>query len=92
MSGLLRPAEVAARYRVTPAAVLRWISTGVGAAGGGRVRLAARRVGGRWVIDPAAVDEFVSACNAGPTPAPVVASARRGAADRAALARALKGG
>jgi hypothetical protein len=52
---------------VDPATLLRWIRTGILAPHGGRVRLAARRQGGRWRTDAAALDAFCSRLTAGPT-------------------------
>lgn len=56
---LLTVAEVAARKRVTPAAVRGWITAGVATPVGPRVRLDAERAGGDWRITVAALAEFI---------------------------------
>lgn len=76
--------------RVHPATVTRWILSGCPARDGRRVKLAATRAGGRWLVRPADLEAFFAALATEPSPqspplVPVVASdARRRAAQRAA--------
>jgi hypothetical protein len=67
----LSPAAAAARLpgRPHPSTVLRWVLVGV-VRDGLRVRLAARRVGGRWRIDPVDLDAFLRTLNFGFVSAP----------------------
>lgn len=70
----LSPADVAARLGVGHLVVLGWITTGV-KTDAGRMKLVAKKLGGRWKIDPARVAPFVdamtrSALGEGPETAP----------------------
>ncbi len=56
----LAPADVAARLGVGHLVVLGWITQGL-SIDVGRRRLPAKKVGGRWKIDPAQVAAFVDA-------------------------------
>lgn len=51
------------------ATIRKWITDGVTAADGSRVRLAAKKVGVGWVVTPAAIDAFVEALSALPADA-----------------------
>lgn len=82
-------AQLAVRLGCVTRTVFRWIHSGVSIEGR-RVKLAARRVGGRWWVSREAWESFDRACNpaAGPVPESPAKIARRLAADRAsALAR-----
>jgi hypothetical protein len=72
---------------VTLSCVLRWVLEGVRGPGGGRVRLEAARLAGRWVSTQQAVQRFLAAQNPDPDTRPAEAprslSARRRASDRA---------
>lgn len=46
---------------VTPSTVTRWILHGCPARSGSRVKLAATRAGGRWLVQPADLDKFFAA-------------------------------
>jgi hypothetical protein len=64
----------------------RWILKGCPSRDGRRVRLAATRAGGRWLVRESALDEFFAALGADPedaTPTPRSQNARRKAADAA---------
>jgi hypothetical protein len=63
---------------VHPATLTRWIAKGAKGPDGGRVRLEAVRVGGRWVTSAEAVQRFVEALT--PTPEAVAAESSRGSA------------
>ena len=52
--------------RLAPATITRWINAGCPARGGLRVRLAATRAGGRWLVSQAALDVFFQALAADP--------------------------
>jgi hypothetical protein len=84
-------AAIARRCGVTRGTVWRWITAGV-AVGPRRVRLAAVRVGGRWMVPADSWSAFDAACNPdpGPTPEAPTAAARRATAARA-LALKLTG-
>lgn len=94
---LLSVAQVCARYpgrgskRLHPSTVTRWILTGCPSRAGVRVKLAAIRVGGRWMLQPAAIDHFFAAlASTSPTPIQTHASTRRTSAQREqASARAI---
>ena len=64
----LSPAEVADKLGVTSTAVVGWVKVGFGIEGG-RLRLPATKVGGRWRIDPAAVPPFLNAMTRASLPA-----------------------
>lgn len=51
---------VAALVGVSPILVTTWITTGVKSENG-PIRLRAKKVGGRWKIEPSAVSEFIDA-------------------------------
>ena len=55
---------------LNPSTVTRWILSGCPARSGERVKLAASRVGGRWLVSPSALEAFFAA----------LASTRAGAA------------
>jgi len=57
--------QVVKLCKVTKATVSNWIKQGI-AVNGTRVKLAAVRIGGRWVIPPDAIPAFVTACNPNP--------------------------
>lgn len=59
----LTPQQVAEQLGVRHLLVLSWINGGVKGPSGW-VRLAAKKLGGRWRIDPAAVSAFVDATTA----------------------------
>jgi hypothetical protein len=76
--------------QVSPSTGTRWILSGCPSRGGARVKLAAIRVGGRWMISPAALQEFFAAL-ASPTSVATSSTAgtrteaqRRTASERAA--------
>lgn len=56
----ISPAVVAAENNVAEATATRWISRGVRVPGGRRVRLEARRHGGRWLTTRRWVREFLA--------------------------------
>jgi hypothetical protein len=60
------PGARGARH-VTPSTVTRWIVLGCPARDGTRVRLAATRAGGRWLIRAADLEMFFAALAADPT-------------------------
>lgn len=63
---------------VTPSTVTRWILAGCPARDGTRVRLAAIRVGSRWLVRPADLDAFFAALAVEPAPTrPIQSSAAR---------------
>jgi hypothetical protein len=74
---------------VTASCVLRWVLTGVKVPGGGRVKLEAVRLGGRWLTSVEALGRFAAAqtpdldapAGGSATPRP---PARRRASERAA--------
>lgn len=68
-----------------PETVHRWITDGVRAADGSRVRLEAVRIGGRWVTSEPAVDRFIRRLSAVPdlAPGPRSPAERNRAADAA---------
>src|SRR5262245_41709972 len=89
---LLTVSQVCQRYpgargaqHVTRSTVNRWIIAGCPARDGTRVRLAATRIGRRWLIRPADLDAFENALGADPaTPsAPPTPTRRKRAAQRA---------
>lgn len=87
-------ADAATQLRTTPQTLYRWITTGTRIPGVGMVRLGAVRVGGHYVVQPAAIDQFLIACNpaasaATPTPAAIK---RRGEEAKRRLAERLKRG
>jgi molybdenum-dependent DNA-binding transcriptional regulator ModE len=88
----LSTAEIARRLGTTVPRVAIWIRTGVNGPGGARVRLDARKIGGRYRATEAAVEAFMRACDGRQTP-PVseteAARARRVARDLADCDRAL---
>lgn len=77
--------------RINPATVTRWILVGCPARNGQRVRLAATRAGARWLVAPAALEEFFAALASTeqhpadpPTPKPRTEQQRRAASEQAA--------
>jgi hypothetical protein len=46
---------------ISPSTVTRWILVGCPAQSGGRVKLAATRAGGRWLVKESDLEEFFSA-------------------------------
>lgn len=81
-------AAVARELAVNRTTVLRWNSAGV-AVGGVRVRLEARRVGGKYRTSRAAVGQFLAACQAGREGVPVVRTPAQVAAAAAAARKTL---
>jgi hypothetical protein len=74
---------------VHKATVTRWILDGVGLRDGSRLRLRADRAPGGWLVEPAAVKEFLAALTAdrlGPTACPA-ATFHRPSTGRAEVAR-----
>jgi excisionase family DNA binding protein len=57
----LRPAQIAAELDVGKETVRRWIEDGVNALDGSRLRLTAKRVGGRWRVARANLGAFLAA-------------------------------
>jgi hypothetical protein len=55
---------------VTPSTVTRWILLGCPARNGNRVKLAATRAGGRWLVRSTDLDTFFAALAADPTSTP----------------------
>lgn len=55
---------------VTPSTVTRWILLGCPARDGNRVKLAATRAGGRWLVNPTDLDTFFTALAADPNSTP----------------------
>lgn len=76
----------------SPSTVTRWILLGCPGRDGTRVRLAATRCGGRWLVRPDDLDAFFRALAADPDPSPAVAlrSPARRKRDSAAAARELE--
>jgi hypothetical protein len=71
---------------MAPETIIRWITVGVMAPTGTRVRLEAVRLGRRWVTDSAAIARFVTALTASPAGQPGHRDrARRQRADEAAV-------
>jgi hypothetical protein len=66
----LTTGQIAALYEVTRDAVWDWITRGVRVPGGAVIRLAARRIGGRWKAERAAVETFIDACSGPSEPVP----------------------
>lgn len=62
LEGVETITQLAARVGRNRVTVWHWIKTGI-VAGGRRVKLAAVRVGGLWVIDPDHYAQFLKACN-----------------------------
>lgn len=89
----LAVSEVAGRCRKSPACVLKWINAGVSVPGVGRVKLAAFKLGGDWVVPAGAVEAFVAACNPAAKPPPLSPTQRRrqAEAEQAAAAELLGG-
>ncbi len=50
--------QAAKREKVDPETVGRWIRLGIQGRSGETIRLSARKRGGRWVINPADLDDF----------------------------------
>jgi hypothetical protein len=75
---------------VHPATVVRWITVGVRGPDGGRVRLEAARLGGRWITTAQAVKRFIAALSAvtgaAPVSVPRTPAQRHRAAERAGAA------
>jgi hypothetical protein len=72
---------------VNPSTIWRWIASGVRVPGGGRVRLGAVRLSGRWLTSIEAIERFVAAQTPHPddaaSPPPRTECQRRRAAERA---------
>jgi hypothetical protein len=72
---------------VHAATLLRWVVAGIRGPGGGRVRLEAVRVGGRWVTTVQALERFQAALSVVPgaeaLPTPRSPAQRQRAAERA---------
>jgi hypothetical protein len=72
---------------VTLSCLLRWVLDGIDAPSGGRVRLEAARLGGRWVTSREALQRFAERLtppfDGAPAPAPRSPVTRRRAAERA---------
>lgn len=80
----LTPAQAGALHQVPASTALKWITVGV-TVGGRRVRLAGYKAGGCWRIPPAALNDFIAACNPDPVPVQLPspsATRRRYAADK----------
>ncbi len=82
--------------RLHPATITRWILKGTKATDGTVVRLRATRVGHRWLVRAAHLDEFFAALapagDAPPAPPPArTPAARRRASELAAAALARQG-
>jgi hypothetical protein len=88
------PAEIAKARGLDVKTVVNWIRVGVAVAGRGRVRLAAVKLGGKWVVPPGGLDAFLSAINpaAEPIPESPTKLARRGEAARKRLQELTGGG
>jgi hypothetical protein len=74
---------------VTLSCVIRWVLDGVRAPGGGRVRLEAARLAGRWITTSQAIARFIQAQTPdldaqADSPTPRTPSVRRKASERAA--------
>jgi hypothetical protein len=73
---------------INPTTIFRWITSGVRLPDGTRLRLEARRVGGRWLTSREAIKRFIDAQTpnfvADPTAAPRTPTQRAKAAERAA--------
>lgn len=93
VSNDLTISEVATDTRHSRSAVECWIKKGV-AVGGSRVRLAARRVGGRLFVPRDALAAFLAAINPEPVPAPETpaAATRRARRDQDAARQLLTRG
>jgi hypothetical protein len=88
----LSTAEIARRLGTTVNRVGVWITSGVNGAGGARVRLDARKIGGRYKATEAALEAFLRACDgrdAPPVSETEAARARRVAKDLADCDRML---
>jgi hypothetical protein len=72
---------------VHPATVTRWIMRGVALRNGGRLRLAATRTPGAWLVSDEALEHFLAALTADRTGEPVPAPPSATAARRRELAR-----
>ena len=60
------------KKRIHPSTICRWILSGCPSRGGARIKLAAVRVGGRWMLSHSALDEFfASLATTEPVPAAV---------------------
>ncbi len=64
LDNLMLQREVATKCRVGEAAVRKWISTGVKASDGRRVKLNRTRIAGRVFVSPADLNAFLTALNA----------------------------
>jgi hypothetical protein len=73
---------------VTLSCLVRWITRGVRAPNGGRIRLEAARLAGRWITTPGAIARFLAAqtpsLDGDPLPTPRAPAARQQASERAA--------
>jgi hypothetical protein len=73
--------------RVNPSTIYRWIAEGVELPDGSRLRLEARRAGGRWLTSRGAIERFIEAqtppTDDEPTPKPRTPRQRTKAAERA---------
>lgn len=74
---------------VVPQTIGRWISSGVAAPDGRRVRLEARRLGGRWVTSREALERFMAALTPGLDDEAVVETPARRRQEREYAARVL---
>jgi hypothetical protein len=82
--------QVAQRLNVLPVTVWRWVRHGL-LIEGKRVKLLARRVGGRWMVSREAWEAFDRDCNpgAGPLPESPTKLRRRLAAEKAAALKLI---
>lgn len=75
---------------IHPSAITRWVTTGIPARNGQRVKLAAIRVGGRWLIRPDALDAFFAALGSTEPSAPTKPKRRTEAQRRRASEAAAR--
>jgi len=51
--------QAARQVQTAPSTIFRWIVHGVRIPGGQRLRLRAKRIGGAWRVEKAALDDFI---------------------------------
>lgn len=59
-STFLSAGDISARLGVATCTITRWCAAGVALRNGGRLRLRATAVGGRWRVEPADLDRFLA--------------------------------